>query len=131
MDTDQIIRLLRNRRIFIENNRFVLPKYGIVFAVLRPGTNEIVQVGRCSFPLTFPIDGRPEGLQVVYKSTVIEDTKNRIRYVTICSSQYNEWEIGQLIHTDGELHISTNPNHTEEDNLTNLALGYIFEDAIE
>ncbi len=114
------------KRIRFEKGKLVFPKYGVIFNVRDSASDILIGVGRVNFPIKAKPGELPEGYEVVDKNGVIRDTNNGDRYVTIYSTQYEPWVGGQLIHTDGSKHLSSNPNDTTKDNLGTLAFDDIF-----
>lgn len=114
---------LKTRGRYFENNKEINPKYGIIYSIVDSENMGIVAVGIVDFPFDFLNSEIPQGHRLATKEEVIFNTRRGIRYTTITRTLYDPWVPGQLIHTDGNEYISTNPNDTTRDNLRNLALG--------
>ncbi len=121
----EIELLMKTKGVFVENNIKVYPKHGIILSVVDSNTKAIELVAIVDFPVKVSLEGHLEGLDFIKKSKVIKDTNDGVRYTTITRTKEDPWVPGQLVHTDGNHHISTNPNDTTKDNLDNLADGKV------
>jgi len=120
---------LKSRGQFFESDKKVNPSYGIVYSIIDSRDKTIVAVGIVNYPLKFS-NQTLVGHNVVSKEEVIANTNKGIRYTTIIKTLSDPWVPGQLVHTDGNKSISTNPNDITIDNLKNLALGEFSRDEI-
>ena len=119
----EIELFLKTRGKYFENNEEVNPRYGIIYSISDSEDGTIKSVGVVDFPFDFSNPKLPSGHDIVLKKEVVANTRKGIRYTTIIKTISDPWMPGQLVHTDGDKHLSTNPNDTSKDNLKNLALG--------